>query len=71
MHYFHVENYTNSTFCHLVWDAVNHFVEVVDWEFVFGLNSLLRSPYPVGVWDSENAKLLMFYSNTTGNLEMV
>ena len=45
------------------WDEVNQFVEVVGWEFVFGLNGLLRSN---GVWDSSNAALLMSYSNSKG-----
>ena len=46
------------------WDAVNEFVESVGWEFIFGLNSFLRSPYPIGVWDSTNAAELMAYSNS-------
>ena len=57
-------NFTNSTFGSAQWDAVNEFVESVGWEFIFGLNSLLRSPYPVGVWDSTNAAELMAYSNS-------
>ena len=48
------------------WDAVNEFVQVVGWEFIFGLNSLLRNPYPVGVWDSTNAAQLMAYSSSKG-----
>ena len=53
----------NATFGPLEWDAINQFVDVADWEFIFGLNSLLRSPYPVGVWAPNNAHLLMSYSN--------
>ena len=45
------------------WDAVNQFVETVGWEFIFGLNSVLRSH---GVWDSKNGALLMSYSNSKG-----
>ena len=45
------------------WDDVNVFVEKVGWEFVFGLNALLRFPYPTG-WDANNAELLMEYSNS-------
>ena len=46
------------------WDTVNEFVESVGCEFIFGLNSLLCSPYPIGVWDSTNAAELMAYSNS-------
>jgi heparanase 1 len=54
---------TNYTMTTGQWDEVNQFVEVVGWEFVFGLNGLLRSN---GVWDSSNAALLMSYSNSKG-----
>ena len=46
------------------WDAVNKFVEVVGWDFIFGLNALLRTPYPDGVWDPDNARQLISYSNS-------
>lgn len=29
----------------------------------YSVNSLLRNPYPVGVWDADNADELMRYSN--------
>ena len=48
------------------WDAVNQFVKVVGWEFIFGLNGLLRSPYPNGVWYSANARQLITYSTFKG-----
>ena len=57
---------TNFTVGPAQWDAVNKFVQVVGWEFIFGLNSLLRNPYPVGVWDSTNAAQLMAYSSSKG-----
>ena len=59
-------NYTNHTMTTAQWDAVNEFVRTVGWEFIFGLNSLLRNPYPVGVWDSTNAAQLMSYSTSKG-----
>ena len=46
------------------WDAVNKFVQTVGWEFIFGLNALLRTAYPGGVWDSTNAAQLMAYSTS-------
>ena len=48
------------------WDNLNAFVKKVGWELTFGLNSLLRNPYPVGVWDSSNAVELMRYPNSRG-----
>ena len=46
------------------WDEVNKFVETVGWDFVFGLNALLRTPYPNGSWDSDNARMLLSYSTS-------
>ena len=46
------------------WDEVNKFVETVGWEFVFGLNAFLRTPYPNGSWDSDNARMLLSYSTS-------
>ena len=46
------------------WDEVNKFVETVSWDFVFGLNALLRTPYPNGSWDSDNARMLLSYSTS-------
>ena len=67
---------SNITMTVKQWDAVNEFVEIVGWDFIFGLNAFLRTPYPNGTWDSNNARLLMSYSNSkiilsSGNLEMV
>ena len=53
---------SNFTMTPEQWDEVNKFVETVGWEFVFGLNALLRSPYPNGSWDSHNARTLLSYS---------
>ena len=55
------------------WDALNQFVEKVGWKFVFGLNSILRNPWPTGPWDSSNARLLLNYTISKGydvNLEL-
>ena len=57
---------SNVTMTTVQWDAVNEFVKTVGWEFIFGLNSLLRNPYPVGVWDSTNGAQLMSYSTSKG-----
>ena len=46
------------------WDAVNMFVEAVGWEFIFGLNALLRASN--GSWDSANAEELMTYTTSKG-----
>ena len=55
---------SNFTMTVQQWDEVNKFVESVGWEFVFGLNALLRSPYPNGSWDSHNARMLLSYSTS-------
>ena len=55
---------SNFTMTVQQWDDVNKFVETVGWEFVFGLNALLRSPYPNGSWDSHNARTLLSYSTS-------
>ena len=55
---------SNITMTLQQWDAVNKFVEIVGWDFIFGLNAFLRTPYPDGIWDSNNARLLMSYSNS-------
>ena len=46
------------------WDAVNHFVKAVGWDLIFGLNALLRSPYPGGLWNSSNAREIISYSKS-------
>jgi heparanase 1 len=55
---------TNFTMTPRQWDEVNKFVETVGWDFVFGLNALLRTPYPNGSWDSDNARMLLSYSTS-------
>ncbi|CAI8023721.1 Heparanase [Geodia barretti] len=55
---------TNFTMTPQQWDEVNKFVETVGWDFVFGLNALLRTPYPNGSWDSDNARMLLSYSTS-------
>ena len=55
---------SNFTMTRQQWDEVNKFVETVGWDFVFGLNALLRTPYPNGSWDSDNARMLLSYSTS-------
>ena len=45
------------------WDAVNVFVEAVGWDFIFGLNVLLRVN---GSWNSTNAEELLTYTTSKG-----
>lgn len=52
-------NYTVTT---VEWDKVNQFVQKVGWHLVYGLNLKLRSPWPIGAWDSSNAIELIKYS---------
>jgi len=64
---------TNFTMNTSQWDALNQFVEKVGWKFVFGLNGILRNPWPTGPWDSFNARLLLNYTISMGydvNLEL-
>ncbi len=58
--------YTNFTLSEDQWDEVNSFVAQAGWEIIFGLNVLLRHPWPNGSWDSTNAKELMSYTATKG-----
>ena len=53
-------NFTMNT---TEWDAVNMFVEAVGWDFIFGLNVLLRKN---GSWDSTDAEELMVYTTSKG-----
>ena len=53
-------NFTMNT---TQWDAVNMFVEAVGWDFIFGLNVLLRKN---GSWDSANAEELLTYTTSKG-----
>ena len=48
------------------WDAVNEFVRAVGWDFIFGLNLLLRKPWPNGTWDTYNAEQLLTYTSSKG-----
>ena len=48
------------------WDAINGFASDVGWSLVFGLNVLLRSPWPTGSWYPDNAISLMEYTYTRG-----
>ena len=59
-------NRSNVTISLTQWDAINAFVKDVGWEFIFGLNLLLRHPWPKGAWDSSNAELLLSYTKTKG-----
>ena len=56
-----VSNFTMNT---TQWDAVNMFVEAVGWDFIFGLNALLRGSD--GSWDGTNAEELMTYTTSKG-----
>ena len=56
-------NYTMNT---SQWDAVNEFVRAVGWGFMFGLNVLLRKPWPNGTWDTYNAEQLLTYTTSKG-----
>ena len=51
------------------WDALNQFTVNVGWDFVFGLNVLLRrgvTSSSVGTWDPSNAKQLIEYTVSKG-----
>lgn len=57
---------SNFTMTTAQWDAVNEFVNTVEWDFIFGLNLLLRHNWPNGSWDSSNAELLLDYTTSKG-----
>ena len=57
---------TNFTMNASQWDTVNDFVRAVGWDLIFGLNALLRKPWPNGNWDSYNAEQLMVYTASKG-----
>ena len=46
------------------WDAINQFTQLAGWDFIFGLNVLLRQPD--GNWDSSNAEDLFAYTMSKG-----
>ena len=46
------------------WDAINQFTQLAGWDFIFGLNVLLRKPD--GNWDSSNAEDLFAYTMSKG-----
>ena len=54
---------SNFTMNSTQWDAVNTFVEAVGWNFIFGLNVLLRVN---GSWDDIDAEKLMTYTASNG-----
>ena len=56
----------NVTVSLTLWDSVNVFAEKAGWDLIFGLNMLLRRPWPNGTWDSSNAELLMNYTQKKG-----
>ncbi|XP_046553600.1 heparanase-like isoform X8 [Haliotis rubra] len=53
----------NRAFTGATWDAVNTFVQDVDWKLIFGLNALKRKD---GHWDPTNAKELLQYTSAKG-----
>ena len=55
--------YSNFTMNTSQWDAVNMFVEAAGWDFIFGLNVLLRVN---GSWNSTNAEELLTYTTSKG-----
>ena len=61
-----IMDHENFTMTAAAWDSINGFVSDVGWSFVFGLNVLLRSPWPVGSWYPDNAVSLMEYTHTRG-----
>ncbi|XP_067658342.1 heparanase-like [Haliotis asinina] len=54
---------SNRAFTGATWDAVNRFVQDVNWKFIFGLNVLKRKE---GHWDPTNAKELLQYNSAKG-----
>ncbi|XP_052102579.1 heparanase-like [Mytilus californianus] len=54
---------TNFTMIARQWDELNGFAEMVGWDLIFDLNSLLRQN---GQWLPDNAKLLMDYTSQKG-----
>ena len=59
-------NVTNYTVTLSEWDDMYSFTEKVGWHLIFGLNLKLRSPWPIGGWDSSNAIQLIDYSKKKG-----
>ena len=57
-----VEAKSNSTFQSKQWKEVNQFAQNVGWSLTFGLNALLRNPWPDGNWDPRNAQELIDYT---------
>ncbi|XP_067658523.1 heparanase-like [Haliotis asinina] len=53
----------NQVFTGATWDAINKFVQDVNWKFIFGLNVLKRKE---GHWDPTNAKELLQYNSAKG-----
>ena len=59
-------NWTNFTLSASQWDALNDFSKEAGWDMVYGLNSLLRNPWPHGKWDTTNAEELFKYTISKG-----
>lgn len=53
---------SNATFQSKQWNEVNQFAKNVGWNLTFGLNVLLRNPWPDGDWDPKNAQELIDYT---------
>lgn len=62
----HKNSTGNFTMTGNQWDAVNTFAARVGWNLIFGLNALLRKPWPVGNWDVQNALTLIRYTMNKG-----
>ncbi|XP_067658192.1 heparanase-like [Haliotis asinina] len=54
---------SNHALTEATWDAVNKFVQDVNWKLIFGLNVLKRKE---GKWDPTNAKELLQYNCAKG-----
>ena len=57
---------SNFTINSADWDLVNKFATKAGWEFVFGLNVLLRKGKEPTKWDSSNARELIQYTMRRG-----
>ncbi len=49
------------------WDTMNEFTCLAEWDFIFGLNALLRDNTS-GSWDSSNARDLFEYTHSKNYL---
>ncbi|CAH1277038.1 HPSE [Branchiostoma lanceolatum] len=55
--------FKNFTMSEVEWDHLNSFTRCVGYDFIFGLNVLLRNG---SLWDSSNAQLLLNYTAARG-----